>query len=68
MIDDVTLADAGALQDPFVAGFDHLLEVGIGQDAGRHIGGEAGDARTSRNARRGVYHRRVSLPGAVSPK
>ena len=44
-IDDVALADAGALQDPLVAGVDHLLEVGVGQHARRHVGGEAGDAR-----------------------
>ena len=30
-IDDVTLANAGALHDPLVGGFDQLLEIGVGQ-------------------------------------
>ena len=37
-IDDVPLADAGALQDPLVGRLDHLLEVGVGQHARRHVG------------------------------
>src|SRR6185369_2405285 len=34
-IDDVALADAGALLDPLVAGLDHLLEVAVRQHAWR---------------------------------
>ena len=69
-IDDVALADAGALQDPFVAGIDHLLEIGVGEHARRHVGRQAGDARAAQRARGGRrgYHSRESLPGAVSPK
>ena len=67
-LDDVPLTNASALQDPFVAGLDHLFEIGVGEHFRRHIGGETGDARTAQGARRSVYHRRESLPGAVSPK
>ena len=67
-LDDVALADAGPLQNPFVAGVYHLLEIGVGEHFRRHVGGETGDARTAHGARRIVYHRRESLPGAVSPK
>ena len=64
-IDDVALADAGALHDPLVAGVDHLLEVGVGQHARRHVGREAGDARAERRARHECdYHSRESFPGA----
>ena len=42
--DDVALADAGARRDPFVAGIDELLEVGVGQDPGRQ--GTAGTGET----------------------
>ena len=66
--DDVPLADAGALQDPFVARFDHLLEIGVGEHAWRNVGGQAGDARTALVRGEACYHSRVSLPGAVSPK
>ena len=37
-IDDVPLADAGALQNPLVGRVDQLLEVGVGQHARRHVG------------------------------
>ena len=67
-VDDVTLADAGALQDPFVARLDHLLEIGVGEHAWRNVGGKAGDARTTLGARRRCYHSRLSFPGAMSPK
>jgi hypothetical protein len=63
-VDDVALADAGPLQDPLVARVDHALEIRVGEHAGRHVGGEAGDARTLHRARRRDYHRRESLPGA----
>ena len=36
-IDGMALSDARALKDPLVAGADHLLEVLIRQDAGRHV-------------------------------
>ena len=32
-VDDVALADAGALGDPLVVGGDHGFEVGVGQQA-----------------------------------
>ena len=43
-IDDVALADAGALQDPLVVGVDHPLEIVVGQQPRRHVGGEPADA------------------------
>ena len=40
---DVALADAGALDDPLVAGVDLLSEFGIGNDAGGQIGAATDD-------------------------
>ena len=60
-IDDVPLANAGALQDPLVGRLDQLLEIGIGQQARRHVGGQALDldaADVQNNP----------LPGTVRPK
>jgi len=41
---DVTLADAGARRDPLVAGFDELLQLGIGDDPFRQEAAGPGDA------------------------
>ena len=41
---DVPLLDAGALGDPFVAGIDHALQFGIGQDPFGQMAAGAGDA------------------------
>ena len=67
-IDDMPLADTGALEDPFIAGVDHALEVGVGEHARRHIRGQARDSRTARRARRRSYHRVESFFGGVRPK
>lgn len=37
-IDDVPFADAGALQDPFVARVHHFFEIVIGEDTGGNVG------------------------------
>jgi len=37
LVHDVALMDAGALDDPLVVGGDHLLEVGVGEKAGRNV-------------------------------
>ena len=56
-IDDVALADAGSLEDPFVRGLDQLFEIGIGQQPRRHIGGQRGDpGRTSRHPASLTHH------------
>jgi trehalose synthase len=67
-VHDVTLPDAGALQDPLVGGVDHLLEVGVGQQPGRHVGGQPGDLDRSQRDGRSRHHSFESFPGAVSPK
>ena len=61
-IDDVALADAGALKDPLVARIDHLFEVGVGQQPRRHVRGE----RTQRHrAPAGAWRARPGrLPAA----
>ena len=41
---DVPALDPGARADPFVAGVDQLLEVGVGQDLFRQVAPGAGDA------------------------
>ena len=60
-VDDVTLLDAGALQDPLVGGLDHLFQIGIGQQLRRHIRGQALDLDTA-----DVQNN--PLPGTVRPK
>src|SRR6185503_18815734 len=68
-IDDVPLADAGALQNPFVGGFDETFEIGVGEQPWRHVGGQARNARAANRTRGRIdYHSPESLPGAVSPK
>ena len=44
---DVALADADAAQNPIIRGVDHLLEVGVGKKAGRHVGAEGTDLYSS---------------------
>jgi hypothetical protein len=39
----VPFADARALEDPLVARLDHLLEIGVRQEARRDVGREPGD-------------------------
>ena len=77
-IDDVALANAGALQDPLVGRLDEALEVAVGQHPRRHVGRERRDAGTTHGHGRpspvslrvlsSGHHRRASFPGAVSPK
>src|SRR5207244_40855 len=50
---DVALADAGALDDPLVAGVDDRLELAIGDEALRQVTARAGNAREA--ARRGAH-------------
>ena len=52
-IDEVPLADAGALQDPFVGRLDELFEIGIGQQPRRHVGRQRGDPRPDARRTRG---------------
>ena len=42
-VDDVALADSGAFDNPLIAGFDHLLEIGVGQKAGRDVSPQSAD-------------------------
>jgi hypothetical protein len=39
----VALADADAGENPVVSGVDHLFEVCVGEEFGRHIGAEGAD-------------------------
>ena len=55
-IDDVPLADAGALQDPLVGRVDHLLEIGVRQHARRHV------RRQSRNLHRSQRQLTTDVP------
>ena len=43
LVHDVALANAGALDDPVIGGFDHFFEIVVGQKAGRNVGAESGD-------------------------
>ena len=44
-IRDVALADAGALPDPGIVGFDQLFQIGIGHHPGRHVAAHTGNLR-----------------------
>ena len=46
LVHDVPLADAGTGENPFVGGFDHFFEVGVGKKAGRDVGAEGADFRS----------------------
>ena len=43
LVHDVPLADSGAFRDPLIRGFYHLLEVGVGQQAGRDVSPKSAD-------------------------
>ena len=43
LVDDMPLADADAGHDPFIVGVDHFFEVGIGEQARRHIRAQSAD-------------------------
>ena len=63
---DAPFLDAGALDDPFVAGLDHLRQFGIAQDVGRHIAEHAGDRGVDRklsNRFSGFGHANASVRG-----
>ena len=47
-LEDVAFADAGALDDPLVAGIDHLGQLGVGENVGRHVAEHPGDRRADR--------------------
>ena len=74
-IDDVALADAGALENPLVRRLDELLEIGVRQDTRRHVGRQAGNLDRPQARRHGaeavglggLYHKR-SFAGAFRPK
>ena len=59
-LEDVPFLDAGALDDPLVAGVDHLRQFGIGEHVGRHIAENPGD----RGADRGLPDRFFRLAHA----
>ena len=79
-VDDVPLADAGALHDPLVGGRHHLLEVRVRQHARGHVGGEGRDPDAPQGLPRrepvaiagrllgSVHHSRGSFLGDVRPK
>ena len=43
LVDEMALADPDPLHDPFVGGVDHLLQVGVGENARRQIGAKRAD-------------------------
>ncbi len=49
-VGNVTLTDAGSLQDPLVAGIHQLLQVGVGQQPRRSVAAERGDLGPSHAA------------------
>ena len=48
LVYDVALADAHAGHDPFVVGVDHFFEIGVGEQARRHVGAEGADFGANR--------------------
>src|SRR5207302_11051358 len=57
LVDDPPLADAGPLHDPLVVRLDHLLEIGVGQDA---LGEERADPCDPRSRHSRPPSRRAS--------
>ena len=53
VVHDVPLADAGALQNPFVARLDELFEIRVGQHPRRHVGRQPRDLHAAE-----CYHNR----------
>ena len=49
---DVALGNPDALQDPFVAGLDHLFEIVVGEHAGRHVAAQGADLYSRHYSRR----------------
>src|SRR5215469_1807515 len=49
-IGNVALADAHALENPFVGGIDHFLKVGIGKNSWRNIGAKRCNFGASRRS------------------
>ena len=47
-LENVPFADAGALDDPLVAGIDHLGQFGVGEKVGRQIAEHPGDRGADR--------------------
>ena len=72
---DVAFGDADAVHDPFIGRLDHLLQVGIRQDAGRHMDAERGyfcsrqtnSPLDARNSSRGIIQHSalVRCPGQI---
>ena len=59
-IDDMALADSGALQDPVVGGIDEPLQIGIGEQARRHIGRQTLDLCPQNNPLPGMVRLKYS--------
>ena len=43
LVHDMALANSGAFRDPLIGGFDHLLQIGVGQQAGRDVSPKGAD-------------------------
>ena len=54
-LEDVTLANAGALGDPGVTGVDHLRQLCIGQQVRRHIAVDGGNGGARGNGQRQAF-------------
>ena len=61
---DTSLADPGPGADPFVGRVDHLLEVGVGQDAGRGVAPPTGDVGVARSL--GAHSGSTSISGCLA--
>ena len=63
---EAALADAGALDDPLVRGFDHRFQLGIGEHTIGHITARAddggGSAKLRRDVAQGLFHGVAASP------
>ncbi len=57
---EAALADAGSLHDPLIRSFDDRLQIGVGENALRHIAASADDgggtAKLRRDVAQGLFH------------
>ena len=63
-VDHVALANPGALHDPLVGGLNHLLQIGVGEQARGNIRADAGNLGSNRNTGLQLQTQRTSLHAA----
>ena len=56
LLNQMAFANASALQNPLVGGFDHLFQVAVGQNTGRNVGSKSADLHAQRLVHSAILH------------